>query len=104
MPGAPLAEGDVWQTLHVRADWQAARVALAAVESEDPPPPLPPLSKAICAGIAWNRAAISDLIARVATPDEPLILPPLLRGLAGTNQLDEADRILTDVAARQNLA
>ncbi len=51
-----------------------------------------------------NRAAIDELKGCLSSPDEPLILDPLLRGLAATGQLDEADRIITDCAARHALA
>ena len=37
-------------------------------------------------------------------PEGTLVLAPLLRGLASTNQLDEADRIIADVGASHTLA
>ncbi len=101
--GAP-GHHAAWFALHAGADWNAARGALAAVESEKPKPTMLLLWKAICAAVAHNLAAIEELKRLVASPDEVLIFDPLLRGLAGTNQLDEADRIITEVGARHNLA
>ena len=100
----PLGHHAAWFALHSGADWHAAHGALAAVESEKPEPTMLLLWKAICAAIAYNRTAIEELKARVATPDEALILDPLLRSLAGTGQLDEADRIITEIGARHKLA
>ncbi len=93
-----------WLALHTGADWRAARSALAAVETEKPEPTMLLLWKAICAAIANNLAAIKELKALIGSPDEALILAPLLRGLAETDQLDEADRIIADVGARHTLA
>lgn len=93
-----------WHALHTGADWQAARSAFAAVESEKPEPLMLLLWKAICAAIAENLTAIDELKALIGSPDEILILAPLLQGLAETDQLDEADRILADVGARHTFA
>jgi tetratricopeptide (TPR) repeat protein len=99
-----LGHHAAWFALHSGADWYAACGALAAVESEKPEPTMLLLWKAICAAVAYNRTAIEELKARVETPDETLILAPLLRSLAGTGRLDEADRIIADVGARYKLA
>lgn len=92
-----------WLALQAGADWHAARAALAAVESETPDPSLLLLWKAICASLAQNRAAMDELDSLLGSPDEALILDPLLRGLGATDQLDEADRIITDIGARHAL-
>jgi tetratricopeptide (TPR) repeat protein len=93
-----------WLAFHVGAEWHAAGAALAAVESESPDPSLLLLWKAICAALASNLAAIDELKALLGSPDEPLILDPLLRGLAATDQIDEADRIVAEVCERHALA
>lgn len=93
-----------WLALLTGADWHAARAALAAVESEVPAPMMLLLWKAVCAAIARNRSAIAELKAALSTPEKALVLGPLLRGLAGTDQLEEADRIITDFVARRSLA
>lgn len=93
-----------WLALHTGADWHAARAALTAVESEAPDPSMLLLWKAICAAIAKNLAAIDELKSLLGTPDEALILDPLLRGLGATDQIDEADRVIADLGARHALA
>lgn len=93
-----------WLAFHTGAEWQAARVAVAAVESEEPEPSMLLLWKAVCAAIARNSTAIDELKVLVSSPEEDLILDPLLRGLAATGQLEEADRIIADFCARRSLA
>ncbi len=102
--GGKEGHQSAWFALHAGAEWHAARAALAAVESETPDPSVLLLWKAVCAAIAKNLVAIDELKKLLGSPDEPLILEPLLRGLAGTNQIDEADRIITDVGVRYDLA
>ena len=104
LAGVPSHE-TAWFALHTGADWYAARAGLAAVEADAFPSPIMLLLwSAICAAIAQNPVAIDELKARLSSADEPLVLDPLLRGLAGTGQLDEADRIIADVGARHALA
>jgi hypothetical protein len=93
-----------WLALLTGADWHAARAALAAVETEVPAPMMLLLWKAVCAAIAKNPSAIAELQAALASPEKALVLGPLLRGLAGTDQLEEADRIIADFGARRSLA
>ena len=99
-----LGHHAAWFALHSGADWHAARGALAAVETEKPEPTMLLLWKAICAAIACNISAIDELKALVASPDVALILDPLLRGLAGTNQLEVADRIIAEIGSRHGFA
>ena len=93
-----------WFALDIGADWYAGTNALAAIESEKPEPTMRLLWTAICAAVAYNLTAIEELKKRVASPDEALILSPLLRGLAGTDQIDAADTIIADVGVRHSLA
>jgi KaiC/GvpD/RAD55 family RecA-like ATPase/tetratricopeptide (TPR) repeat protein len=92
-----------WFALHAGGEWHAAHAALTAVESNDPEPSMLLLWKAVCAAVAKNQAAIDELKESLGTADEALVLDPLLRGLVGMGQIDEAERIVTDVAARQAL-
>jgi KaiC/GvpD/RAD55 family RecA-like ATPase/tetratricopeptide (TPR) repeat protein len=99
---APLGHHAAWFALHTGSDWLAAHSALASIESEKPAPTMLLLWKAICAAIAKNLTAIEELKSFLGTPEEAIIIGPLLRALGGTNQLDEADRIIADVGARHN--
>lgn len=92
-----------WLAIHLGADWHAGRAARKAVESESPDASMLLLWNAICAAIAGNTAAIDNLKAMLNTSEEIVILDPLLRGLAKTNQLTEADRIIDIVGSRHNL-
>lgn len=100
---APLGHSAAWLALHTGFDWHAGCGALSSVEAEKPKPTMLLLWKSICAAIALNRNAIEELKALLGTPDEALVFGPLLRGLAGTDQLDEADRIIAEVGARHAL-
>lgn len=103
-PGSKEAQQAAWLALHSNGDWHAARAARAAIETHEPAPRMLLLWKSICAAIAYNLAAITELKELVATPEETLILDPLLRGLAGTGQFAETDRIITDIGIRHALA
>jgi hypothetical protein len=93
-----------WSDFFTGREWHAARAAKAAVESKNLDPSMLLLWKCICAAIAKNQAAIDELKSLIGKPDELRILDPLLRGLVGTKQIEEADRIIADVVARNNLA
>lgn len=100
----PLGHQAAWLALHFGADWYAACAALGAIESGNPAPTMLLLWKATCAAIAANRAAINELKALVTSPDEALILAPLLRGLAASGQFTEADGIIAGLGSRHKLA
>jgi KaiC/GvpD/RAD55 family RecA-like ATPase/tetratricopeptide (TPR) repeat protein len=102
--GGKEGQQAAWLALLTSADWHAARAALAAVESDKPDATMLLLWKAVCAAIAKNLAAIDELKALLTSPDESLILDPLLRGLGRTDQLDEADGIIDEVGKRHSLA
>lgn len=102
-PIVPISR-NAWNEFFEGREWHAARATRAAIESKKPDPSMLLLWKCICAAIAKNEAAIDELKALIGKTDELRILDPLLRGLVGTKQIDEADRIITDVAARNNLA
>ncbi|MCK6588105.1 MAG: hypothetical protein L6Q76_11015 [Polyangiaceae bacterium] len=93
-----------WLALHLGADWHAGREALREIMSDSPEPSMLLLWKAICSAIAGNKAAISELQAILTSPEEIPILDPLLRGLAKTDQFDQADIIIADFVSRHNLS
>lgn len=104
-----IGAGDVggewaaWFALYTGDEWAAADAALSAVEFEALSPEMLLLWKAVCASLAGNQAAIDELKAFLGTVDESLVLDPLLRGLVATGQLEEAERVLAEVAERQAL-
>jgi tetratricopeptide (TPR) repeat protein len=93
-----------WLATYTGGDWHAARSALAAVKSERPEPKLYLLWKAICGAIAGNRAALKELRGLLGSPDESLVIDPLLRGLAATGRLKHADQIIAELGERHKFA